>query len=99
MNMATVAAAAITLGFNVEHMRIALPAYDAAQRQQVAMFGGGIVLAAAYMYPGPVRTFNAFVEQATGINSPMLAAAGLGVLYYVGAEYLHPMLMSKSPSA
>ncbi|KAJ1618987.1 hypothetical protein T492DRAFT_891143 [Pavlovales sp. CCMP2436] len=37
------------------HLRVALPANDAAQRQQLAMFGGGTVLADAYMYPSPVR--------------------------------------------
>ncbi|KAJ1620154.1 hypothetical protein T492DRAFT_889163 [Pavlovales sp. CCMP2436] len=41
---------------------------------------------AAVMYPG--RAFTALVQQATGMYSPMLAAAGLGALYYAGAKHL-----------
>eukprot|EP00302_Diacronema_sp_CCMP2436_P014318 CAMPEP_0179877930 /NCGR_PEP_ID=MMETSP0982-20121206/25045_1 /TAXON_ID=483367 /ORGANISM="non described non described, Strain CCMP 2436" /LENGTH=89 /DNA_ID=CAMNT_0021770547 /DNA_START=338 /DNA_END=604 /DNA_ORIENTATION=+ len=89
--MTSIAAAALALGVGVEHVRPGLPAsiftpVDArAQRWRAAMVGGGVLCVAAYMYPGRVAPFSALVQRATGMYSPMLAAAGLGALYYAGA--------------
>mmetsp|Transcript_28397 Transcript_28397/g.70030 ORF Transcript_28397/g.70030 Transcript_28397/m.70030 type:complete len:105 (-) Transcript_28397:37-351(-) len=100
--MTSIAAAALALGVGVEHVRPGLPAsiftpVDArAQRWRAAMVGGGVLCVAAYMYPGRVAPFSALVQRATGMYSPMLAAAGLGALYYAGAEHVHPMLSTKN---
>ncbi|KAJ1616839.1 hypothetical protein T492DRAFT_1134861 [Pavlovales sp. CCMP2436] len=95
--MTTIAAAALALGVGVEHLRPRLPLTlfheDATQRWRAAMAGGGVLGVAAVMYPARVAPFTALVQQAAGTYSPMLAAAGLGALYYAGAEHLHLMLV------
>ncbi|KAJ1616946.1 hypothetical protein T492DRAFT_850456 [Pavlovales sp. CCMP2436] len=91
--MTTIAAAALALGVGVEHMRPGLPLalfqFDAAQRWRAAMAGAAILGIAAVMHPGRVASFTALVQQAIGMYSPMLAAAGHGALYYAGAEHLN----------
>ncbi|KAJ1616502.1 hypothetical protein T492DRAFT_918349 [Pavlovales sp. CCMP2436] len=102
--MTSIAAAALALGVGIEHVRPGLPAdiftpVDAhARRWRAAMAGSAVLGIAAYMYPGRVAPFSALdlVQRATGMYSPMLAAAGLGALNYAGAEHLHPMLSTKN---
>ncbi|KAJ1621014.1 hypothetical protein T492DRAFT_887700 [Pavlovales sp. CCMP2436] len=103
--MTTIATAALALGVGVEHMRPALPPtlihLDGAQRWRAAIAGGGVLGVAAIMFHGQVAPFTALVQlaqSATGVYSPMLAAAGLGALYYAGAEHVHPMLVPKKIS-
>ncbi|KAJ1616923.1 hypothetical protein T492DRAFT_894578 [Pavlovales sp. CCMP2436] len=103
--MTTIATAALALGIGVEHMRPALPPalfhLDGAQRWRAAIAGGGVLGVTAIMFQGRVAPFTALVQlvqSATGVYSSMLAAAGLGALYYAGAEHEHPMLVPEQIS-
>ncbi|KAJ1629637.1 hypothetical protein T492DRAFT_840655 [Pavlovales sp. CCMP2436] len=103
--MATIAAAAVAAGFGAEHLRARAESKAPAtiqwgfvgisQRFRAAILGSAIVAGAALAFDGPVRPFVTLIQRATMVESPMVAAAGLGALYFTGAVYLHPVLMPK----
>ncbi|KAJ1618662.1 hypothetical protein T492DRAFT_849148 [Pavlovales sp. CCMP2436] len=102
VTMATIAAAAVAAGFGAEHLRtstqskaVAETQWGLSQRFRAALLGSALVAGAALALDGPVRPFVELIQRATMVESPMVAAAGLGALYFTGAVYLHPVLMPK----
>ncbi|KAJ1634132.1 hypothetical protein T492DRAFT_837090 [Pavlovales sp. CCMP2436] len=100
--MATIAAAAVAAGFGAEHLRtraeskaLAETQWGLGQRFRAAILGSALVAGAALAFDGPVRPFVDLFQRATMVESPMIAAAGLGALNFSGAVYLHPVLMLK----